>query len=82
MNSLRICIHGSYFSLNASGNYLEPNAREQLPLGAKSIEDPDSAIHEHCSSKNPLYLGRKTLPFGIPTVRTGRSSLPMHPFGQ
>jgi hypothetical protein len=46
-------------SLNASGNYLEPNAREQLPLGAKSTEDPDSAIHEHCSSKKPFVLGEK-----------------------
>jgi hypothetical protein len=59
MISLRICIHGSYFSLNASGNYLEPNAREQLPLGAKSTEDPDSAIHEHCSSKTLCTWGEK-----------------------
>jgi hypothetical protein len=28
------------FSLNASGDYLEPNTREQMPLGAKSAEDP------------------------------------------
>jgi hypothetical protein len=45
------------FSLNASGNYLEPNTREQLPLSTKSTEDPDSAIHKHYSSKNPSHLG-------------------------
>jgi hypothetical protein len=62
-------------------DYLEPNAREQLPFGAKSTEDPDLAIHEHCSSKTPRTW-EKTLPFGIPTVCTSRSSLPMRPFGQ
>jgi hypothetical protein len=59
--------------------YLEPNVREQLPLGTKSTTDPDSAIHRYCSREKPFVLGRKILPFGIPAVCTDRSSLPTHP---
>jgi hypothetical protein len=46
------------FSLNASGNYLEPNTREQMPLGAKNPQKiPELAIRKHCSSKNPSHPG-------------------------
>jgi hypothetical protein len=54
-------------------DYLEPNVREQLPLGTKSTTDPDSAIHRYCSREKPFVLGRKILPFGIPAVCTDRS---------
>jgi hypothetical protein len=53
-----------------------------MPLGAKSTEDPRFGNPQALFKQKPFVVGEKTLPFGIPTVRTGRSSLPMHPFGQ
>jgi hypothetical protein len=49
----------NYIFFECIRGYLEPNAREQLPLGAKSTADPDSAIHKYCSRENPSHLGEK-----------------------
>jgi hypothetical protein len=53
-----------------------------MPLGAKSTEDPQFGNPQALFKQKPFRIREKTLPFGIPTVCTGQSSLPMHPFGQ
>jgi hypothetical protein len=60
-------------------DYLEPNAREQLPLGTKSTIGSRFGNPSILFKRKPFVLGRKTLPFGIPAVCTDRSSLPTHP---
>jgi hypothetical protein len=41
----------SLLSRTHSGTLLEPNTRKQLPLGAKSAENPQFGNHEHCLMK-------------------------------
>jgi hypothetical protein len=64
------------------GNCLEPNTREQMPLGSKIHGRSLNRQSVSTVQVKTLRIGGKTLPLGIPTVYAGQSSLPMHPFGQ
>jgi hypothetical protein len=47
------------FPLNAFGNYLEPNAREQLPLGAKIHRRSRFGNPRALFKQKPFVLGEK-----------------------
>jgi hypothetical protein len=63
------------------GTNLSRTRENNCPLAQNPQKIPIQQSINTVQAKT-LRTWEKTLPFGIQTVRTGRSSLPMLPFGQ
>jgi hypothetical protein len=50
---------------NEFGDFILAEYAKLLPLGTKSVENPQFGNHKHCSMKT-LCIREKTLLFGIP----------------